>query len=431
MERATDQGRVYAAIAAFSARNTVLLDTIGALLLFAVSVLTMGYRVEYSWIVALQTMPLAFRRVAPMRVGLAVAGGCLVQAVVIETPLPSNVAVPIVLYTVASLAPDRLRSLGILALGFVGVVVATIRWNYASLAVDGTFSVGQAVFVGVALSLIVVPAWVLGDAVRNRRIVMRRLQEQNEALARDRDQRAALAAQAERTGIAREMHDIVAHSLAVVVVQADGAAYATRTALAASADQPTADAGASGRALAERAASTLETVADTAREALADTRRLVGVLRDGRTPEAEYAPTDGLAGLDALVERVRSSGIEVTLVIEGADEGDDAASIAVSVTREVDLAAYRIVQESLTNVLKHAGAHARAWVRLRCDDRLLGIEVIDDGGGLAPGAVPADGQGNGIIGMQERVAVLDGTLHAGPRHPSGFGVQATIPLTTR
>lgn len=422
------QGRVYAAAAAWAQRHRLLLDSVFAGMVLLFCWLALAYEPGLFAITTLQIAPLAVRRVAPVLATLLVTVGCLLQVWLLDIPLASNIAVPIVVYTVASLSTNGWQRFGVLALALSGAAIATARWSEAWSGI-GERTPAQVLTLALVLALVVVPAWVLGDAVRNRRIVMARLREQNEALARDQGQRAALAAQAERAGIAREMHDIVAHSLAVVVVQADGAAYATRAALAASADRvpvahespvgsgaggPEPDVGA--RALAERAASTLETVADTARGALADTRRLVGVLREGQDPGAEYAPTDGLRGLDTLVERVRSSGVEVALQLTGAVDG---------VPRDVDLAAYRIVQESLTNVLKHAGPGVRAHVRVRVGEGLLEIDVGDDGHGQ--GAV-GDGHGNGILGMRERVGVFGGTLYAGPRLPRGFGVQATIPF---
>src|SRR5699024_994330 len=151
---------------------------------------------------------------------------------------------------------------------------------------------------------------VLGDVVRRRKDVVAKLELQNRALARDQAQRSQLAAQGERASIAREMHDVVAHSLAVVVVQADGGLYAARTAL----DQPPAIG--ADRAARERAAATLETLAETARASLAETRKLVGVLRD-EGAGAEYTPLQGLEYLDDLAQRVRDSGREVHVAVRG------------------------------------------------------------------------------------------------------------------
>ena len=195
------------------------------------------------------------------------------------------------------------------------------------------------------------------------------------------------------------------HLLAMLAV----GLYAARQAL----DQPPAIG--PDRAALERAAQTLETLADTARTSLADTRRLVGVLRD-EGAGAEFSPLQGLAYLDDLVQRVRDSGVPVDVVVRG--RTDD-------LPRDVDLAAYRVVQESLTNVLKHAGPAAHVDVDVMRTPAVLLVRVTDDGAGAPP---DADGEGNGILGMSERVEVLGGTVHAGPRPRGGWEVVATVPV---
>jgi signal transduction histidine kinase len=208
------------------------------------------------------------------------------------------------------------------------------------------------------------------------------------------------------------MHDVVAHSLAVVVVQADGGLYAARAALAA---EPGI---AADRAALERAAGTLETLAQTARESLAETRKLVGVLRD-EGAGVEYAPLQGLDYLEELAARVRDSGTDVHVRVRG-DVSD--------LPRDVDLAAYRVVQEALTNVLKHAGTGARVDVDVLRTPAVLLVRVSDDGAGPHEGG---DGEGNGLLGMAERVEVLGGSVHAGPRPRGGWEVVASVPVTAR
>ena len=351
--------------------------------------------------------PLYLRRQAPLAAAAAVAVVCLVQLVMMDGPHTANVAVPIAVYSAAAFGGRRESRL-VLGLGLLGSLLAGIDWSTGYGDSQTLVAIAfQTTFLGMFMAV----AWVLGDVVRRRQAVVSRLQEQNRALARDQAQRTKLAAQDERAAIAREMHDVVAHSLAVVVVQADGALYAARAAL----DAPpgiSAD-----RAALERAAATLETLADTARSSLADTRRLVGVLRE-EGAGAEYSPLQGLAYLEDLVQRVRDSGVNVDLAVRG--RVDDLA-------RDVDLAAYRVVQESLTNAMKHAGPDATVDVDVLRTPAVLLVRVTDDGLGLAP---DADGEGNGILGMAERVEVLGGTVHAGPRSQTrrGWEVVATIPV---
>ena len=361
----------------------------------------------------LQIVPLLWRRTRPLPVALVVAGGCALQVVLMDTPMPANVAVLIAVHSAAGFGSRRDSRL-VLALGLLGAVVAALDWAASIydgvgyfLAIAAVQAVFMACFVGVA--------WALGDVMRRRREVVSRLQEQNRALARDQAQRARLAAQDERATIAREMHDVVAHSLAVVVVQADGGLYAARQALSGgtgeASDQDR------QRAALEQAATTLETLAETARASLADTRRLVGVLRDpGSDPE--YAPLQGLAHLDDLVQRVRASGVDVSMHVRGEVDG---------LSTEADLAAYRVVQEALTNAMKHAGPDAAVDVDVLRAPGVLMIRVTDDGRG-SDGQTP-DGEGNGLHGMRERVEVLGGTVHAGPRRQRGWEVVATFPLT--
>ncbi|MFK5646060.1 sensor histidine kinase [Ornithinimicrobium sp. LYQ121] len=404
------------------------LVVVGGLLAWLLLTSSVG-GVGYLTLGAVQVLPLLWRRRHPLQAALGVAAACLLQVVLTDNPHPANVAVLVAVYS-AAVHGTRRDSRLVLGLGLVGAVVAALDWSVAYpgmgawLVVVATQATFTALFVAVA--------WVLGDVVRRRRAVLARLEQQNAALARDQAQRARLVAQGERASIAREMHDVVAHSLAVVVVQADGALYAARAAL----DRPPST-GPDREAL-ERASQTLETLARTARTSLSDTRRLVGVLRDEGSG-AELGPTQGLASLDELVQRVRDSGVPVHLAVRGETE---------DLPWEVDLAAYRVVQEGLTNVMKHAGPHASVDVDLLRTPEVLLVRVTDDGaavgphGGLHGGEGRADTDGNGLVGMRERVEVLGGTVHAGPRDASGRGgtgaparrgweVVATIPVVGR
>ncbi|MGY1710931.1 sensor histidine kinase [Geodermatophilus sp. SYSU D00758] len=335
----------------------------------------------------LLTVPLAWRRRAPVPAAAVVVGAGLLELALVDTFLPANVAALVMVHALAAYAPRWAGRAG-LAVGLIGAVLAALRY-YAFGAAEATLvSAGS---IGVA----VVAAWALGDLRRARLRQMDDLRERARLLELERDQEMRLAATAERARIAREMHDVVAHSLSVVVAQADGGRYAGRS-------DPAAAQGA------------LEAIAATGRQALADMRGLLGVLREDGGDR--YAPQPDVAAVPRLVEDVRASGLDVDLLAEGAPRELPAGP---------QLAAYRIVQESLTNVLKHAGPAGRAWVRLHWRDDALEVSVLDDGRGAA--AVPPDGPGQGLAGMQERARLHGGRLTAGPRPGGGFGVHAVLP----
>ena len=225
-------------------------------------------------------------------------------------------------------------------------------------------------------------AFVLGDSVRGRRDQVRVLEQRAEDLEREQRQRAALATAAERARITRELHDVVAHSLSVMVAQAQAAVAAQQR-------HP------------ERSTRAMQEVVTVGRASLAEMRRLLGIL--GPSVANGREPQPGLGALPALVDRVRATGIPVRLDIHG-----EPAALPAS----VDLSAYRIVQEAPTNTLKHAGTGARAYVSLDYQAEHIGIEVSDDGAGR-PVAAPAE-HGNGLRGIAERVSLLGGELTVGP-----------------
>lgn len=386
------------------------LDVPLAMVLTAVPLLLFGHSGQLPLLLSvLMNAPLVFRRTWPTTSFALASLACLLQAVLYDRPVPGQLGFLVACYSLAGYASKAPVRFAGLAVATIAGPIAAWDWETPPSRTPAQLLVGGALLSGLACV-----CWVAGDLLRRRRLVVQRLAEQNLALRRDRDQRLQLAAQSERTRIARDMHDIVAHSLSVIVVQADGAAYAA----------------AHDRSFdLDRARSALDTIADTAREALAETRHLVAVLRDATdTALPDLTPTADLADLPDLVDRLCTSGRRVELTRTGDLD---------AVPREAALAAYRIVQESLTNVLKHAGPGAAARVEVSHAAGLLTVNIEDDGAGAAFGEVaagPADGDlptGNGIVGMTERAASLGGRLTAGPRFGGGFRVTATLPIAAR
>ncbi len=342
-------------------------------------------------VLVISVAPLLARRIWP----LPVFGWILLTAIAAGLWSRSAIDGPallIALYTVASRRP---RKDALVCAGLLEVVAVTALLLYAN---------SRWWFDAIFLSGMVAAALGLGLYFAARRAYLAELHDRAERLERERDQQAALAAAAERARIAREMHDIVAHHLTVMTTLAEAA-------VAASASSP------------EKATDVMRSVAVTGRRALADTRRLLGVLRerDGAGVVAGSAealqPVPDLSQLDALIEQVRSAGLDTALELHGQ---------APDVPAGVQLAVYRLVQEALTNTLKHGGAGARACVRLSFEPGELRVDVNDDGAGSA--APAAAGVGGGLPGMRERVRAYGGDVQAGPRQPAGWAVTARLPL---
>jgi signal transduction histidine kinase len=322
---------------------------------------------------------LVVRRVQPLRCLLVVCGVLMLQFVVFGSPEGLGVALaPLVAtYTVAN-REDRRPALA----GLAAVLALGVAW----LAFDpltGTFVEAAQSTVWLSPWLV---AWLLGAYLRTRRLYA-------QGLVREREERALTAVAEERNRIARELHDVVGHSVSVMTVQASAVRRLMRP------DQAK-----------ERAA--LETVEAAGREALAEMRRMVGVLRSGDAAP-DLAPPPTLEQLDRLVEHFRRAGLVVDLESEGA---------VTPLPPGLDLTAYRLVQEALTNTLKHARA-TRAVVHVGYHDASLLISVRDDGRG-PNGSSP----GTGLLGMRERVAVYGGTLAAGAAEGGGFELRAELPL---
>jgi signal transduction histidine kinase len=336
----------------------------------------------------LHTLPLALRRRFPRTVlATSVASGLAVAASGLP-PVFLGPAILVPVYTIAAYS-DRRSSLA----GLAAVEAATAA---VQLTPGAT---GMATWLG--NTLVLAAAWLVGQFVHDRRVYAAQLEERTAQLEQAREELARRAVADERLRIARELHDVVAHSMSVIAVQSGVGAHVAAT-------QP------------EEAAKALAAIEATSRTTLNELRRLLGVLREDGEPQGSLAPVPGLAGLDALLAQMNQAGLAVKLRVEGAPP---------QLPPGIDLSAYRIVQEALTNVLKHAGS-ARAQVVICHGDREVAIEVTDDGHGPAAGTARRAGTGHGLIGLRERVALFGGDLEVGPRPGGGFRVAARLPFET-
>jgi signal transduction histidine kinase len=340
---------------------------------------------EYVLFSALLVAPLALRRRYPAATFTFAVVVALVQWVS-DVDLAAAASLLIYLYTVASRYPMRAT---VLATGVaeVGALLAAIRWPQG-LEWTETF---------VLLSGLVLAAVLLGVNVRRRRQALGALTERAEQLERERDQQAVIAAADERTRIAREMHDVVAHSLSVMVTLSEAAAVKQ-------AAEP------------ERAATAMRQVSTTGRQALDEMRRLLGVLRTQDAPRSRQ-PQPGIAQIDALLDQVRSTGLAADLTVTGTP---------VPISPGAELTVYRIVQEALTNTLKHADQPSRVSVAIAHRPDAVTVDVRDDG----VSRPEAGTAGHGLTGMRERAAVYGGTVNAGPRPAGGWRIRADLPTRT-
>lgn len=329
--------------------------------------------------VLLQTLPLLVRRRYPLPVLAVVLSASIATQFVVGVMPPF--ALGLALYTVASHTERRVA----LRAGVVTLVTLVVLL----LARDG-FDAKESV---AHLIIFASATWILGDNVRTKRAYYRELEERAERLEREREESIRRAAADEQERIARELHDVIAHSVSVMVVQAAAANDIFER-------QP------------ERAREALRSIEESGRSALTELRRLLGIVRTHERGRLD--PQPGLAALEELIEQVRATGLEVELELDGK---------LGELPSGVDLSAYRIVQEALTNTLKHAQAtHAR--VRLVRGAQELAIEVTDDGAG--PGKESTNG--HGLIGMRERVTLLGGVLDAGAQAGGGFAVKVRLPI---
>jgi signal transduction histidine kinase len=338
-----------------------------------VGMLAVGYA-----LVLLHTLPLAARRRFPGTVlGISVASGLAIGALGLP-PFFLGPAILVAVYSVAAYG-DRRVALAGLAAAELGLAAVQLT--------PGKF---DAPVVWVQFALIIGAAWLLGYFVGDRHVYAARLEERTAELEQAREELARRAVAEERLRLARELHDVVAHSMSVIAVQSGVGAHVAES-------RP------------EEVGKALSAIEATSRATLEELRRLLGVLRQDSEPQASLAPVPGLADLEGLLGEVAKAGLAVRLQVEGTPSPLPAG---------VDLSAYRIVQEALTNVVKHAGP-AQAQVTIGYRDRDVTVEVTDDGRG---------GTGHGLVGMRERVAAFGGDLETGPRPGGGFRVAARLPL---
>lgn len=335
------------------------------------------------------TAPLIWRRTHPTLVFAVCAGVAVLQWAADVQLMPADFALLFALYAVTVYGPVRASRIG-LGVGMLGVVLATTRY-YQGVPVKNQATIA------IAMAAVVLGIWAFGERRRTNALYVAQLEDRAAQLERDRDREAKLAVSAERTRIAREIHDVVAHGLSIMIVQADGGLYA--------ADQRP-----------DQAKKALATIGDTGRDALTEMRQLLGLLKeDASAADHQPRPQPGVSQIPELVENVREAGLAVEYGVTGAVRELPAL---------LGLTAYRIVQEGLTNALKHAGPGAEASVELDFGPAELTIVVADDGRGAA---VSGNGSGHGLVGMRQRVSVSGGTVTAGPRPGGGYHVTAKIP----
>lgn len=331
------------------------------------------------------TLPVAWRRRNPMAVLLVVTAAVVAYEAIGYAAETGPFGALLALYTVAAHC-DRRRSLqgAGLALAANLVVFATARWDITLGTVVGN-------------GVVFVTVWVIGDNLQTRRAYVAGLQERAEQAEQTRAEEARRAVAKERSRIARELHDVVAHSMSVMIIQAGAARRVVQ-------HDPA------------RATEAIGAIEATGRGAMTEMRRLLGVLREDAGEQPSLAPQPSIRHLRALVDQCADAGLDVRLEVQG-DERD--------LPPGVDLSAYRIVQEALTNTMKHAGP-AAAVVRIHYGPDEVEVEVRDDGRGAS--GHEGSGHGHGLLGMRERVELFGGELRAGPQPGGGFLVRARLPV---
>lgn len=383
-------------------RRSLLLDALVALVflglgLVLLKVFARAARPDDGVFVVLISLPLVIRRRRPRTALLLVVAVALAQLLLARPVGFHDAALLFALYTAVG-CTDRRFGLTSLALALLVVALGAVTgwWSYLDRQLAAPHWWVRPLTTG-GLAILVLACWALGERLRSARLGSIALAERAGQLEREREQQARLAAAAERARIAREMHDVVAHGLSVIIVQADGAAYVVEQ----------------SPAVAREA---LEQISATGRQSLAEMRNLLGLLRAGDGSESGGLPQPDLDDLSALVDQARAGGADVEL-----SQADALGAIPAMVS----LTAYRIVQEALTNARRHGGPTVR--VRVERDGRGLRVQVAD-AGGADSGHAASEPPGHGLIGVRERVAAVGGNVTAGPGPAGGFVVDAWLPV---
>lgn len=383
-------------------RRQFLFDVVVALVILALAPLTRVeiadpafsdlYLREADWfhalLIVLMSVPLAFRRTHPVSAFAVVLGSWVVDRAMDYPESMATLGPIIVFYTIGT-ELSRRRSFVIGGLSAVFVLF----WTTFGAIILESVTVGSIATTSIAT----VTPLLIGREMRTRRERAEELRRQVANAERERHESARRAVEEERARIARELHDVVAHQMTVMTIQAEGARR-----IADGADP--------------RIREALDTIKATGHSALNEMRRAVGLLRENGGDSAELLPLPRLSDLGSLVEQVRAAGVPVTLSVEG-----EARPLADG----VELSAFRIVQESLTNAVRHGGPGVSAAVEVSYGNDTLDVVVVDDGRGAA--ASPSNGGGLGLVGIRERVAVLGGSFEAGAKPGGGYRVHASIP----
>jgi signal transduction histidine kinase len=356
-----------------------------AIALFVLGVLTNDSRDDREPIAyLLLVLPLTVRRWFPIATLAVIAFLAALMSGDLSGPWVPVGAVALASYATGEANGDRVRSAltvvaiaGLMAFGFL------LQEANEVLSIVLPFAV-------------VLPSWLLGDVVRTRREEDKRRAEASERALREAEERLQAAVAQERRHMARELHDVVAHGVSVMVIQAGAARQVIDTA-------------------PDQATQSILTVESTGREVMAELRRLLGVLNDDGEATG-LAPQPGIGQLGPLVDRVRAAGLPAELEVDGTPR---------ELPASLDVTAYRIVQEALTNALRYA-RRARTLVHVVYDEDVLRLEILDDG--PAGDAAGSDGTGRGLVGMQERASIVGGRLEAGPRLGGGYAVRAWLPV---
>jgi signal transduction histidine kinase len=369
-------------------RHPLWADFVAAMALNALTSIPLFYGERRWWVWLLDQaliLPLVARRKQPYAIFWLISAVAFVQWLS-DVPLAADAALLVALYTVAE---HEHRSRAFIAAGVLEIGVVLASWRFA---LPGESLVSSLVF----LTGMVTAAMFVGMTLRTRRAYLASVVDRAARLEIERDHQAQIAATRERTRIAREMHDIVAHSLSVIIALADGASLTNAQDSAA-------------------ATEAMRTVSATGRQSMTEMRRLLGVLRDDEEPSGR-APQPGLDQLPLLAERLRKVGPRLDLIVAGEPQ---------PLPPTEDATAYRIIQESLTNVVKHATGATTVSVMLDWRGDGLQIEIVDDG---TARRTDSRTEGHGLTGMSERVALFAGQFVAGPVEAGGWRVRASLPI---